>query len=1009
MSQPPIGNRSWYPKRLGRFKVDGLIAQGTAGLVLSGHDEDGSRVALKLAEQIGVQARHRFHQEINACRRLNHPHIIKIRGSGEFDGRPWYAMDFHGRATLRDLIVCNTEGIDNDVPSLVRGIRKGHIRPTNRHRRLLPQTAALNLIMDIGGAIAHAHGRGLIHRDLKPENVLIRDDGQPVVCDFGLVKDLAADSANTGTGRFLGTIGYQAPEQREAGRSADERADVFALGVMLEELLTGRTPKVDLFAKTQADGPEARQRRELDRALRLIIARATHPEPMRRYHSVQALVTDLERFQRGEPVQARRDPAWLRLHRWSRRHRLASGLLVIGLALLATVLVVDYIATRLQEATWTKPLARLSLSDPADLARLEQIQGSWEIEAAGIRPRLHRLTPHLLAHSEPRSSALRLRTRVDLPALGELGRLPSLGLFAANATGRVDDGYYWELGAYDNSCSVLRRGDRLLWTGDHRLRADTTYEIELEISDETLVGRIDGKQLFAVTDATLLANGQWGIRVDAHHQADVPPTFSDLSIRARTVPTLQEPADYPRLMVSLFERANLDQRLATWSLVREACRGWRDSRQAGSDAYRQANLLLLRAYALAQETFADTAFIGAEQQRRLVEDIDQLLQQESDEIQVWLAAKELRWRHVPAARDTMLASLRLHVASEPGDRAAIRLWMLNLGSERYAWPLLAEAVDWTTEELAPVDWIIAAAVLRQIPWHAASRHRAETILLADGSVGLALRSLAAEHHLWRQQLTDAAVSVETTPAARERFAARFACFQPTAAADDPPAVIDFVHGRNPSARFEYWLADDPVLLNDWDRHWLGQNMSALLPSPYSWGLPLAGDAGLESRLLGYLKGEHGWEPVAELLAERGVIPGDYPWHRLLLCRLLLRGAGADRQQLIASLPQQGLDLWFSGLVWRWLGRDTIPMAELDRYGTGVRAVVACLGGTAGSQGIEVPRWHPNRPGLELLLALHDLRHGHVAAAQPRLTALRDQGAGWPESLAAALALEHLRR
>ncbi|QYJ04684.1 Stk1 family PASTA domain-containing Ser/Thr kinase [Nocardioides panacisoli] len=207
----------------GRYRVGGRIARGGMAGVYEAHDERLDRtVALKIMHAgLGDSTdgeedfAARFVREARAAARLSHPHVVAVYDQGEDDGAVYLAMELVPGHTLRDVIA-----------------KEAPMRPER----------ALSLLEPVLEALAVAHGAGLVHRDMKPENVLIADDGRVKVADFGLAKAVSADTQHTATsGVLLGTVSYLAPEVVSEGR-ADARADVYAVGVMLYELLTGAKP-----------------------------------------------------------------------------------------------------------------------------------------------------------------------------------------------------------------------------------------------------------------------------------------------------------------------------------------------------------------------------------------------------------------------------------------------------------------------------------------------------------------------------------------------------------------------------------------------------------------------------------------------------------------------------------------------------------------------------------------------------------------------------------------------
>ena len=227
----------------------------------------------------------RFRSEARAVARLQHPHIVQIFEVGEHDGLPFFALEF-----------------------LDGGSLAGQLDGTPWADR-----RAAVLVEKLAAAVEHAHEHGIVHRDLKPGNVLLLADGSPKITDFGLAKGVERDGGKTQTGAILGTPNYMAPEQaRGAAAEVGPRTDVYALGVILYELLTGRVPflgatTLDTLEQVcqQNPVPPRQLQPRASRDLETICLKCLEKRPENRYASARALAADLHRFLAGEPILAR--------------------------------------------------------------------------------------------------------------------------------------------------------------------------------------------------------------------------------------------------------------------------------------------------------------------------------------------------------------------------------------------------------------------------------------------------------------------------------------------------------------------------------------------------------------------------------------------------------------------------------------------------------------------------------------------------------------------------------
>jgi serine/threonine protein kinase/TolB-like protein/Flp pilus assembly protein TadD len=448
-------------RRLGNYQILDEIGHGGMGVIYRARQRHSRRiVALKRILAYEADSREtliRFRREAQAAASLDHPNILPIYEIGEDkDGLPFISMKFAAGGSLRD------------------------VAPALRNK----PSRSVALMAKIARALQYAHAQGILHRDLKPGNILLDGRGEPLVSDFGLAKwfDTASDLTHTLT--IFGTPGYVAPEQAEGStRSLGPSTDVYSLGAILFDLLTGRPPflgdNVLAVIQQAAEKPAPKLRSvspALDRDLEIICAKCLEREPNARYCSAGDLAEDLERWLADRPIIARPISVSVRIGHWSRRNPAVAGMAVLLLAL----------GTAVGIMTWKSGL----LHRPTNIAiavlpfeNLSQTKESAFFADAiqdGILTKLGRV------------AELRVISRTSVMAYHDARNTRQIGR-ALNVSHVLKGSVRWEEGRIHLSAQLIdTRTDNQVWAEEYDQDLANVFLTQSEIAKE-VAGQLEAK------------------------------------------------------------------------------------------------------------------------------------------------------------------------------------------------------------------------------------------------------------------------------------------------------------------------------------------------------------------------------------------------------------------------------------------------------------------------------------------------------------------------------------
>jgi ABC-type phosphate/phosphonate transport system substrate-binding protein/tRNA A-37 threonylcarbamoyl transferase component Bud32 len=403
---------SAQPRYFGDYELLERIGRGGMGIVYKARQRNLNRlVALKMVlnwRDASLDTLARFSIEAEAAAKLDHPNIVPTYQIGELNGQPFFSMKLVPGASLA-----------KKIPELALA-GKSSRRPAHEALAIVA-----TLMAKVARAVHFAHQHGVIHRDLKPNNILIDPEGEPHLTDFGIAKLLEQDHGLTRTNDVLGTPAYMAPEQA-AGKGISPAVDVYSLGAILYELLTGRAPfqgntPLEILRKAVEEEPVPPTTLNActDVELSAICLKCLEKNPLHRYGTALAVAEDLERWIRREPILAKRASPAARVVRWGRRNPVGAsliGTLCLGLVAVLVLLSMVNKEKNKTEAAWKQTELAGQIKDEyaSEVVALlrEELEEMWLSEGSRVlhlsSERWHALSEIPVARVDKKTSIERL-------------------------------------------------------------------------------------------------------------------------------------------------------------------------------------------------------------------------------------------------------------------------------------------------------------------------------------------------------------------------------------------------------------------------------------------------------------------------------------------------------------------------------------------------------------------------------------------------------------------------
>ncbi len=471
----------------GKYRLFELIGKGGMGEVYRARDAFGNHLAIKTliaGESASGDQLKRFQREAEIMAKLDHRFICRIIEVGEFDGITYIAMEYIDGVSLSEILKSQGHKMDlnedfhsdSHISDIINHIKKNDSThtgidenedggssdsPRNRRTRILPQGISISLILDICEAVSYAHSHGILHRDLKPANIMLRKDGHPVLMDFGLAKldvsETHGEHSMSLSGQIMGTIEYMSPEQAQSSKDVDGRADVYSIGAVLYQTLTGNRhfeSSANLISDANRLQDYTSKRpslfnKSIEQDLELITLKALRCEKEERYQTAKELQQDIQRYHLGEVIHAKDVTLWEVFSKLVKRNRLVSGVVAASITLIFSIFVYTFYSINKEKDIAQTALQKFEREEKMKLAaELAQLEMEKEKTDSWLPVMYH-------------DFASRSKIPEGLELKGEV---------------EIKDGAV-ELGYYSNMNSIA-------WS----LPVDSEFKLELEISCEQFMG-----------------------------------------------------------------------------------------------------------------------------------------------------------------------------------------------------------------------------------------------------------------------------------------------------------------------------------------------------------------------------------------------------------------------------------------------------------------------------------------------------------------------------------------